>query len=209
MLLKRPGTSALAVLALALGIGLTTTMFSIVQGAFLRGLAIRRVGPDHVDRPHQRDAPDEQPGHERRTTSWTGRRRSSRSSRWPPSAATVSSCPAAWRRSGIAARGSRRTCCALLRVAPVLGRDFTEADAQPGAPPVVLISHTIWTTQFQRASSAIGQTVRINGEPTQIVGVMPDVLRFRRRRTCGGRFDFSRRPTANGAARSRSTPSAV
>src|SRR5262252_3939417 len=38
MLLKRPGTSALAIFALALGIGLTTTMFSIVQGAFLRGL---------------------------------------------------------------------------------------------------------------------------------------------------------------------------
>ena len=38
MLLKRPGTSAIAVLALALGIGLTTTMFSIVQGAFMRGL---------------------------------------------------------------------------------------------------------------------------------------------------------------------------
>ena len=38
MLLKRPGTSAIAVLALGLGIGLTTTMFSIVQGAFLRGL---------------------------------------------------------------------------------------------------------------------------------------------------------------------------
>src|SRR5262245_1496929 len=38
MIIKRPGTSALAIIALALGIGLTTTMFSIVQGAFLRGL---------------------------------------------------------------------------------------------------------------------------------------------------------------------------
>src|SRR6186997_2030700 len=38
MLVKRPGTSLLAIVALGLGIGLTTTMFSIVQGAFLRGL---------------------------------------------------------------------------------------------------------------------------------------------------------------------------
>ena len=38
MVLKRPGTSALAVFALALGIGLTTTMFSIIQGVILRGL---------------------------------------------------------------------------------------------------------------------------------------------------------------------------
>lgn len=42
VLLKRPGTSALAVVALALGIGLTTTMFSIVNGVFLRGLPFER-----------------------------------------------------------------------------------------------------------------------------------------------------------------------
>ena len=40
MLLKRPGTSAIAVVALGLGIGLTTTMFSIIQGAILRGLPV-------------------------------------------------------------------------------------------------------------------------------------------------------------------------
>ena len=41
-LIKRPGTSGLAIIALALGIGLTTTMFSIVQAAFLRGLPFDR-----------------------------------------------------------------------------------------------------------------------------------------------------------------------
>ena len=58
-LAARPGTSALAMLALALGIGLTTTMFSIVQGAFLRGLPfdeadrimyVGRANPDRPDR---------------------------------------------------------------------------------------------------------------------------------------------------------------
>src|SRR6476620_8666704 len=44
MLLKRPGTSALAIAALALGIGLTTTMFSIVDAAFLRGLPFDDAG---------------------------------------------------------------------------------------------------------------------------------------------------------------------
>ena len=38
MMVKRPGTSAIAIIALALGIGLTTTMFSIVEGVLLRGL---------------------------------------------------------------------------------------------------------------------------------------------------------------------------
>ena len=46
MLRKRPGTSALAAAALALGIGLTTTMFSIVDGAFLRGLPFEDSSPE-------------------------------------------------------------------------------------------------------------------------------------------------------------------
>src|ERR1041384_3024759 len=44
MLAKRPGTSALAIVALSLGIGLTTTMFSIVNAAFLRGLPFEEPG---------------------------------------------------------------------------------------------------------------------------------------------------------------------
>src|SRR5689334_25123026 len=60
MLLKRPGTSLLAIVALALGIGLTTTMFSIVNGAFLRGLPfedagkILRIGGRSVKEPSSR-----------------------------------------------------------------------------------------------------------------------------------------------------------
>ena len=177
MLLKRPGTSAIAVLALALGIGLTTTMFSIVQGAFLRGLPfeesdrIMSVGRVNATRPT-----NSLPTSAEDFLDWQASQQS-----FEPMAAfngdqvVVSGglMPQRYRAARITPNMLR-----VLRVAPVVGRDFTDADAQAGAPPVVLISYTIWTTQFQRASSAVGQTVRINGEPTQIVGVMPDRFAF-------------------------------
>src|SRR5262245_61741927 len=62
MILKRPGTSAIAIVALALGIGLTTVMFSIVQGVILRGLPfedsdrITIISRTTVQRPNGREA---------------------------------------------------------------------------------------------------------------------------------------------------------
>ena len=63
MIIKRPGTSAIAIVALALGIGLTTTMFSIVQGVILRGLPFPEseriiiVSRATVQNPDRRDSP--------------------------------------------------------------------------------------------------------------------------------------------------------
>jgi predicted permease len=61
----------------------------------------------------------------------------------------------------------------LLRVKPVFGRDFTDADSQPGAPAVAIISYNTWVGRFERAESVLGKILRINGEPVTIVGVMP------------------------------------
>lgn len=67
---------------------------------------------------------------------------------------------------------------ALLGEAPVIGRDFQADDDRPGAPAVVIIGHRIWTDRFGSDPAAIGRTVRVNGEPATIIGVMPDGFRY-------------------------------
>jgi len=62
---------------------------------------------------------------------------------------------------------------ALLRVSPVLGRDFRREDDQSGAPPVVLLGHRVWTDRYGSDPAVIGRTVRANGEPATVIGVMP------------------------------------
>ena len=76
MIVKRPGTSAIAIVALALGIGLTTTMFSIVQGVILRGLPFDRERTDHPRAARDGAAARPARRRDRCTTSWTGARSS-------------------------------------------------------------------------------------------------------------------------------------
>lgn len=61
----------------------------------------------------------------------------------------------------------------VLGVRPLLGRDFVPADERPGATPVVILSHSLWTTRFGARPDVIGVTVSLNETPTTIIGVMP------------------------------------
>ncbi len=65
----------------------------------------------------------------------------------------------------------------LIQTLPVLGRPFNPADGQPGAEPVVLISHALWQSRYSGAD-VLGRTVRVNGLPATIIGVMPKNFRF-------------------------------
>jgi len=66
----------------------------------------------------------------------------------------------------------------LLGVTPVLGQPFSEAHDQPGAPPVVLLSYTIWNSRYQRDPGVLGRSVLINGKPAVVIGVMPERFEF-------------------------------
>ncbi len=67
---------------------------------------------------------------------------------------------------------------ALLGERPVLGRDFVAGDDQPGAPAVVIIGYRVWTDRYGSDPSVIGRAVRANGQPAAIIGVMPDRFMF-------------------------------
>ncbi|GAG46142.1 unnamed protein product, partial [marine sediment metagenome] len=66
----------------------------------------------------------------------------------------------------------------ILRVDPILGRTFTPQESVPGSPMVAVISHSVWRTRFQSDPDVVGQTIRVNGEPATLIGVMPEEFAF-------------------------------
>ena len=69
-------------------------------------------------------------------------------------------------------------CFRLLGQQPIVGRDFTTADESPDAPPVVALTYGLWERRYGKDPNLIGQTIRLNGVPTTVIGVMPHGLTF-------------------------------
>ena len=61
---------------------------------------------------------------------------------------------------------------------PMLGRDFVDADAAKGAAKVVLLSYEGWQAFFGGDPKVIGQTLRVGGDPTTVIGVLPPGMHF-------------------------------
>jgi putative ABC transport system permease protein len=61
---------------------------------------------------------------------------------------------------------------------PILGRDFTSSDEQPGATAVAILNYGFWERRYGKNPAILGQTVRMNGEPTTFIGVMPQGFSF-------------------------------
>src|SRR5690242_5210590 len=64
----------------------------------------------------------------------------------------------------------------ILGIPPIAGRDFTEAEEKPGAPPVAMIGEGLWRRDFAADRSLVGRTITLNGLPTTIVGIAPASL---------------------------------
>jgi putative ABC transport system permease protein len=67
---------------------------------------------------------------------------------------------------------------ALLGVQPMLGRDFNPADDRVGAPPVAIIGHRLWTERYGSNPDVIGRVLRANGQAVTVIGVMPEGFRY-------------------------------
>jgi putative ABC transport system permease protein len=66
----------------------------------------------------------------------------------------------------------------LVGQRPIMGRDFTPADEAPGAAPVAILNYGFWERRYAKDPAIIGRTVRMNGAPTTIIGVMPQGFSF-------------------------------
>jgi putative ABC transport system permease protein len=66
----------------------------------------------------------------------------------------------------------------MIGVAPIMGRDFNADDNKPGAEKVTILGHDIWQRDFNGDPHIVGQSIRINGKPATIIGVMPPNFKF-------------------------------
>lgn len=177
VLAKHPGSSAIAVIAMGLGIGLVTAMFGILDGIFLRGLPF----PDaerivHLERNHlARDITSMEVTHhdfadwQAQQTSFEGL------AGFTSGTVNLSGDHLPDRVSGT---WISTDFLDLLRVEPILGRGFSPEDALPGAPRVILLGHHVWQNRYGGDSGVIGREVRANGAPTAVIGVLPAGFRF-------------------------------
>lgn len=177
LLRKSPGLSAIAVLTLGLGIGLTATMFSIVHGTVLKGLpfegAERLMALDRQNLQHGYAGPGV-PIHD--FVYWREQLQSFESL----SAYAGQTMSVFGEEGADSYAGARVTANAFdaLGVPPVAGRGFRPEDDLPGAPAVVMLGYHVWESRFAASEDALGQSLLLNGEPTTIIGVMPDGFRF-------------------------------
>ena len=174
---KRPAHSAVAVLTLGLGIGLTAAMYAIVDGTFLRGLPFPEG--DRIFRVERgsRDARGIFPFQAREYLALKGSQASfDVFAAWCGFRLNLSSAggPAAPYNAGYATADL----FAMTGVRPILGRGLGPADERPGAPPVVLLSGELWRERFGSDPGVLGRTVHVSGVPATVVGVMPVGFRF-------------------------------
>lgn len=171
------GFAIVAILCLGFGIGLNTTIFSVVDGVLLKPLpyeAPDRIRLVNFQNPQQ--AEDEDPlsyldVEDLREAS----RALSMVAASQNRSLTISDGGDPERYSGAAVSWNLFP---LLGIAPVHGRLFREDEDRVGAEGAVLLSHAVWTLRYQADPGVLGRRILINAAPATIVGVMPPDFEF-------------------------------
>jgi putative ABC transport system permease protein len=172
---KSPGFTAVAVVALALGIGANTAIFSLVEAIFLRPLPY-----EEPERLVQLTSSAPEQGIDQAGLSWPRlevlRARQQVFSDVAVSIFTGYTVTGLGDPEQVQALMVSDNFFPLLGVEPALGRGFTADEAKPGGPPVAMLAHGFWRSHYGGQRDAIGKAVTLDGKPHTIVGVMPATL---------------------------------
>jgi putative ABC transport system permease protein len=169
-LARSPGFTALALLTLALGIGATTAIYSVVNPVLFQALPYPE--PDRLVTVWERgnDGGEDNTGY----ATFLDVQRMARSfeaiavmSSWQP---TLQEHGDPERFSGQRVTGDFFK---VLGVGPALGRDFTAAEQIRGQHRVTILSHQLWQRRFGGDSTLLGRSITLDGIPYTVVGVMP------------------------------------
>ncbi len=172
---KTPGLALLAILTLALGVGANTAIFTVIESVLLRPLPYAPgdrlvfIGPRA-----------EKPGFG--STSWLNYRDIRAQSKLLRDTAGYSEDASVLElpdtSQTVSAPHVTTSLFSILRVRPLLGRTFTEAEGQTGGPLVVMLSEGLWRESFHSDPGIVGQAVKLSGQSRTVVGVMPQSFRF-------------------------------
>lgn len=167
MLARTPTASATVLIALALGIAVSALMFSLIDGAVLTSLPAD--GGERIMRITRTDPLSASPGD---YTAWEQGQRSFEAI-GAAEAATSTVAFDGWSPEPFGSAAMTPSVFRVLAVQPEIGRPFGPDDAVPGARPVVLVSHRLWQERLNGDRGALGQIVRVDGRPAEVIGVMP------------------------------------
>ena len=174
---RSPGFTAAAVATLTLGIGANTAFFSLADAALLRPLPYPTA--ERLVMLWERQAAAGKERERASAANFLDWRRESRAldqiAAWAPwgFALTGEGEPEELASVRVSANMFR-----LLGVSPAMGRGFLPEEETSGRDRVVVLSHGFWARRMGADPVAVGKTLTLDGEPHQIVGVMPDEFRF-------------------------------
>ncbi len=178
MLVKTPGFTAVAILAIALGIGASTTMFSCINALLLRPMPYIQ-DQDRLVAVSEFFAkvPDQNAG-----TAFPDYLD------WKKNVTTLEGIAAIQEATFIISGGEKperylggqisADAFSFLGVQPIIGRQFRPEEDELNAPPVALIGYQVWQEHFGGDRSVVGKIIAINGKQVTVIGVMPKGWRF-------------------------------
>jgi predicted permease len=176
---KNPGFAATAVLTLALGIGATVAVFSVVNAVLIRPLPYpdpdRLIGLWHSAQFQAVTSRNVRLSSTMYLTYREHNRTFEHVGLWRSASATV---------TGVGDPEQVRTIVVThetlpaIGVRPARGRWFSQADDTPGTPETVMLTDGYWQRRFGGTADIVGRAVTIDGRPREVIGVMPRTFRF-------------------------------
>jgi predicted permease len=171
LLLRSPGFAITAVLTLALGIGATTALFTVVNAVLLEPLPF--PGSNKLVQLWRSELPALTYGSASypRYLDWRQHQRVFTDlGAWAPRGYTINGPQGPERAPGAMASASFFR---VINASPIIGRYFSDDEDRRGGDRVVVISEGLWKRRFQQSSSVLGTPLQIDGEAFTIVGVAP------------------------------------
>jgi putative ABC transport system permease protein len=178
-----PAFTVVAVLALALGIGANTAMFSVAYGILLRPLPY--AGADRVAVVYMRYFPRDFAFGTLCMRDYLMWKENNRAFEDPSLFRSLRMDIGGKEGVPEQVQGASVTAgfFSTLEVRPLIGRTFTAGEDQPATSSLAVIGESIWRRRFAASSGVLGQTILVNGAVSTVIGVMPGEFRFPQRQT--------------------------